>query len=153
MAQKHRFTIFDALDAQGYFDANPANPGSRNTEGMLYQGPVEYPKMFYHPQGDQRVTVPGEAISTPFGPKIVGEQKELIWKIAQNAEDEAKLLAEGWHDHPAKAIAAAGDPTRPVPPKPPTDRIRELEAQIAALQAQQAEWAKPAPKGPGPGPK
>ena len=137
MARKNRFTIYDALEAAGHFENNPANAGARDTEGRnLYSGPVEYPKMLYHPTGLERVTVPAEVIVTPLGPKEVGEQRELVFQIVQSKEEELALRAEGWHLTAAKAIAAAKDPRRPVPAMNAIDRVAELEAELAALRAE-----------------
>jgi hypothetical protein len=134
MARTRRFTIYDVLDEKGYFDSNPANPGSRDNEGdSLYSGPVEFPKMLYHPEGATVVTVPAEVIVTPLGPKSVGEQRELVSQIARNASEEAKLVAEGWHRHPADAVRAGGGVA---PPKGASDTIADLQAQIARLQQQ-----------------
>lgn len=130
---RQRFTIYDMMEQKGVFEANPANVDARDSEGnSTYLGPVAYPKMLYHPTGERRVTVPTEIISTPFGPKEVGQQTEIIWQLVRNAEDEKKLTDAGWHFHPARAIAAAGGVA---PPLSADQRIKELEAQLAALQA------------------
>lgn len=105
--QANRFTIYDAMAKNGYFDSNPANTYSRDktTGEPLYQGPVEFPKALFHPEGEERIVVQAELIVTPLGPKAVGEQREMIFQIVKNAAEEAALRAEGWLDHPAKAIA------------------------------------------------
>ena len=127
------------MEAKGVFAANPANPGSRTEEGAsLYAGPVEFPKMFYHPEGLERVVRPAEIIATPLVPKEVGEKKEIITAVANNAEEEVRLRDEGWHDHPSKALAAAG---KPVPAIGSEQRIQELERQ-AQLLREQLELAK-----------
>jgi len=127
-----RFTIYDMMEAKGVFEANPANPDSRGEDGQaLYTGPVPYPKMFYSPTGEERVTTPAEIIVTPLGPKAVGEQRELVHTLANNAQEEADLRAAGWWDHPAKSIAAAG---RKAPSMGSDSRIADLESQIAQLQ-------------------
>lgn len=129
-----RFTIYDMMEAKGIFELNPANPDSRGENGeALYTGPVPYPKMFYSPKGEERVTVPAEIIVTPLGPKAVGEQRELIHKLATNAEEEAALRADGWWDHPAKSIAAGGGKA---PSMGSAAKISDLEAEIAKLQLQ-----------------
>jgi hypothetical protein len=79
------------------------------------------------------VTVPAEIIVTPMGPKAVGEQRELISQVAKSAADEAKLVAAGWHLHPADAVRAAGGEA---PTKGADQTIAELQAQIAKLQLQ-----------------
>lgn len=155
MAQRNRFTIYDALDAKGFFDSNPANAGSRNHEGQaLYAGPVEYPKMVYHPLGLERIVVPAEVITTPYGPKEVGEQRELICQVVNNPEEEAKMVNAGWHLHPAAAIQAAGK----VAPETGAElELEELDRRMAALQAQREALAKRQPsvaaKPPSPEPK
>lgn len=107
MPPKTRFTIYDAMENSGFFASNPANPGSRDNDGnALYTGPVEFPKMLYHPEGEQKIVVPAEIITTPLGPKEVGEQKQLIHKIVGSQAECDEALASGWHDHPAKAIEA-----------------------------------------------
>lgn len=152
MPRDRMFTIYDALEKAGIFDANPANSFSRDktTGASIYTGPQEYPKMLYHPEGEQQVTVPGEVLMTPFGPKLVGEQKETLWMTVQNPVEEAAAAAEGWHDHPAKAIGArvrnliASSNFTPAEeakllktiPMIVSDKIKDLEAQIAALLAE-----------------
>lgn len=133
--RNRRFTIYDAMEAKGVFDANPANPYARDpvSNDSLYTGPVPYPKMFYSPTGEYQITVPGEWITTLNGPKLVGEQKELIHTLAKNADEEATLREAGWHDHPAKAITAGGGKA---PPTSAGDRIASLEAELARLRAQ-----------------
>lgn len=137
MARRHQFTVYDMMEARGAFDSNPANPHSRGEDNQpLYVGPVPFPKMFYHPLGEERITNPGEVIETLRGPKTVGEMREMIFRLAHDAEEEAELRAEGWHDHPAKALAAAG---KDAPEISPAQKIDDLEAKLAALQAQLAK--------------
>lgn len=149
-SRNRRYTIYDRMEDVGIFEANPANVGSRDpvTNEGLYAGPVPYPKMFYHPEGAMKITVPAEIIVTPFGPKAVGEQRELVNEIVQNVEEEKKLRSAGWHDHPAKALACNADwckqhGTAGVPAQSPSGRIAELEEQIRRLQAERdAEGAQ-----------
>jgi hypothetical protein len=122
MARKNRYTIFDLMDDRGVFEKNPANAVSPQ-----YAGPIPYPKMLYHPMGELRVTQKSETLMTPYGPKEVGEQKELISRIVQDAEEEEVARAEGWHDHPAKAIAASGKPAPAVGSPLVTEKDREIE--------------------------
>jgi hypothetical protein len=128
-----RFTIYDAMEASGAFDRNPANQTARDDVSgeSLYNGPIEYPKTFYSPKGETKITVPGEMVQTLEGVKLRSQQKELITAIAKNADEEAALRAEGWHDHPAKAIHAGGGEA---PPTSSVDRIAQLEAELARLQ-------------------
>ena len=85
MPRANRFTIYDALEKSGYFDKNPANTFARDatTGATLFKGPVEYPKMMYHPLGETRVIVAAEVITTPLGAKEVGEQREMLYQIVR----------------------------------------------------------------------
>ena len=98
MPRENRFTIYDALEKKGYFDLNPANSYARSpTDGStLYKGPVPYPKMLYHPLGEEKIVVAAEVLSTPMGPKEVGEQRELIWQIVATPAVDKALAADGW---------------------------------------------------------
>lgn len=135
--RQHRFTVYDVMEAQGVFDENPANATSPE-----YRGPLEYPKILYHPQGKTRVTQRAEIISTPLGAERVGEIRQLINRIANSAAEEQELRAKGWHLHPSQSIAAGGGEA---PPVVSATREIDLEAQIAVLQ-QQLDMARRAPK-------
>ena len=140
-ARRTRFTIFDVMEAQGKFDENPANASSAD-----YKGPQAYPKMFYHPEGKEVVIQRAEIIATPMGPERVGELKQLISRTAADADEEAALRQLGWHDHPAKAMKAAG---KEMPPVVSLTREAELEEQIKRLTEELAV-AREAPKPPKP---
>lgn len=145
-ARNKRFTQYDLMDAAGVFAKNPANVDAmQDAEGnSLYKGPVAFPRMMYHPEGLERVTVEATMLSGPDGTPILdragspiyrNEQKEVIWEIVQDAEQEAALRAAGWHDHPAKAIAAGG---RDAPPMGTQQVLDAKDAEIAELRAQLA---------------
>jgi len=138
-SRKTRFTIYDVMESQGVFDDNPANAYS-----PMYKGPQEYPKMMYHPEGRERVTQRAEIIATPMGPERVGEQKELVMRVANDRDEEIALREAGWHDHPAKAMQAAG---KEMPQVVALNREADLQAQIDRLQRELA-LAKAAPKPP-----
>lgn len=166
--QGNRFTIYDALAKNGYFDANPANSYSRDktTGDSLYQGPVEFPKALFHPEGEERIIVAAEIIMTPMGPKAVGEQRELIFQIVPNKKEEDALRAEGWWDHPAKAVRRRVElfiekneqlPEKEkkkllgaIPSISSDARIKELERELARLTS--APEAEPTPAKPAPAP-
>lgn len=119
MARRNKmFTVYDVLDAKGYFDNNPANAQSDN-----YQR-AEWPRMYYHPAGAERISKQAEIIVTPLGPKAVGEQRELICKVAKTEAEAEALVSEGWHDHPSKAVAS----------RPKRSAGGGAEAQIQALE-------------------
>jgi hypothetical protein len=133
-----RYTVYDAMEAKGVFEANPANAASRDpdTGASLYSGPVEFPKMLYHPSGERRITEQATAVSTPFGPKLLGEKREMISKVVKTPAEEAELLEAGWHKTPQRAMAAAGEIELP---EDPQDTIARLTAQINELNAAKGE--------------
>ena len=138
-----RFTVYDAMEASGYFSRNPANPNSRDGEGRpLYQGPVKFPMMLYHPKGEERVSVPGTKERTPYGTvEVFGEQWEIISRVVTTEAELVEAIAEGWHKHPAYAIKAANETWRKergltpllVPPISAGSRIADLEEQNRLL--------------------
>lgn len=150
MARKRIFTIYDKMEDDGYFDSNPANPGARDRQGrQLYKGPIAFPKMVYHPEGHYVIAVPGEAVATPFGPKMVGERRELVSKIVetQGEYDEAKKA--GWFDKPGDS--AAKNPERltssefamkALPDASPMVSASEAAASVGALLAKDREIAE-----------
>ena len=149
----NRFTIFDALEKKGYYSSNPANSYARDpTDGHnLYTGPVEFPKMLYHPQGEERIITQAEIVTTPMGAKLVGEKRELIYVSVENEARLNEALYDGWHDHPSKANRAriearlaageikeaeAAAMIKALPSLGSESRIKELEAQLAKLQGE-----------------
>lgn len=139
--QRNFHTRYHVMEASGVFDENPANPTSRDNDGMtLYKGPVEFPKMLYHPTGEEKVISPGEYVLSPGGREsLVGQQRELISKIVYDEGEEAAALAAGWHTTPAKSIAAANDPKRPAPKESPAQVISDKDDEIARLKRELAE--------------
>lgn len=152
---KTRFTIYDAMENAGVFASNPANAGSRDNDGnSIYAGPVEFPKMLYHPLGEEKIIVPAEMVLRAGQYIPVGEQKELIYKNVNSQAELDEAIAEGWWDHPAKAVKARIDAliaesnftekeTKALLAKipklaPSVNRIAELEAEIARLTAARA---------------
>lgn len=122
-----RFTIYDVLERKGVFDANTANTSSPQYKKRLY------PKLMYHPKGEERITKAAEMVPTIMGPKFCSEQREIINRTVTSEAEEAVARAEGWHDHPAKALKAAG---KTVPAVGASDRTADLERQIAELTAE-----------------
>lgn len=139
-ARSRRFTVYDAMEARGAFDSNPANVDSRDDSGAsLYKGPVEYPKMFYHPKGEVEVIKPGYQEKTALGIVEVAAQYGIKYLLANNEKDEEKLRRAGWHDHPAKAMEAAG---LKAPAISAGDTINSLKLQIEKLNKQLEEERK-----------
>lgn len=129
----NRFTIYDVLEKRGAFRHNPANAGATDkiTKEVIYKGPVEYPKMFYHPEGKTTEYLLGDRYeNTPFGPIKTNTHQRLISAIANDKAEEDKLVAAGWHDRPWKAMKAGG-----------MDMSRVEAAQVAAPMTQDAKDA------------
>ena len=128
MAKKNRvYSVFHAMDDAGQFDNNPANPSA----GPVYKK-QQFPRMVWHPEGKERVTKPAEEVETKSGYKLVGEQREIIYRVANNRREYDRLLLDGWHAHPAGALRAAGHEP---PPVSAAEQIDDLQSQIAALQS------------------
>lgn len=105
MPRIKRHTIYDALEAAGEFDKNPANVFSVNADGsQAYRGPVPFPKCVYAPVED--VIFAGSWEETPRGPKYLNEQKAIRHMIVGSKAELEEALASGWFDHPAKALKA-----------------------------------------------
>jgi hypothetical protein len=138
-------TVFHSMEERGYFERNPANADSRDqtTGESLYKGPVQYPKMLYHPKGAERIITPAEIIVTPMGPQRVGEQRQLVYRLVANEQEEKEFRSLGWHFTPAQAVRARlaieGKDLGLAPPKSADETIQELNDQIAALQAERAD--------------
>ena len=138
-----RFTVYDAMEASGYFSTNPANAGARNKDGRaIYAGPVKFPMMLYHPRGEERISVPGTRERTSYGTvETFGEQWEIITQEVDSEAALAEALAEGWHKHPAMAIKTANETWRkerglapmPVPAISAGTRIADLEEENKRL--------------------
>jgi hypothetical protein len=136
MAKTRRIhTIYDVMDEKGVFESNPANFGAIGPEKNSIYKKAEYPKMLYHPEGAKRVLVPAVAETTPFGPQWMGEQREIINRIVGDEAEEKHWRGLGWHDHPARAMAAAGDE---MPEISSDTRVNELQSKIDGLLAELA---------------
>ena len=145
-----RFSIYDKMELQGAFADNVANVGARDKEGRpIYAGPVNYPKMYYHPLAEERVTAPGIPQHTAFGAIMTNVHKEIIDRVVNSEAEEAEAIEEGWHDHPAKAIAAAiaaGVRKGVAPPISSGARIESLEKEIERLTRELAASKTASPK-------
>lgn len=144
MARQNRHTVYDKMEYDGVFDKNPANAQARDNNGLsIYKGPVEFPKMLYHPEGKQKITRPAEAIATPFGPKLVGEEKMLISMTVENKEEELAALKDGWHTRPRDAHKAraekTGEELEVVHETVHESEIDKLRKQLEAAEVRNAE--------------
>src|SRR5215469_1636717 len=124
---------YHAMEHAGVFARNPANVNAQDpdTKVPLYKGPVKYPKMLYHPKGEEKVIQP-KIVNGKTGEVETPELREIKNVIVYTFEEEERYREEGWLDHPAKALQAAG---KPVPPVSPANTIDSLKDEIARLQA------------------
>lgn len=128
--REHRHTAYDAMDAAGVFKGNLANRQSKQFKK------AEFPKMVYHPQGERRVTTKGRREYIGGEWMLLGQQTAIVDKIANDAREYEELRAAGWHDHPAKAIAASGKQA------PAMGGAASTDAEEAALLARKAKLQK-----------
>ena len=149
------FTIYDVMEKKGAFSSNPANTSSYDpvTNAGLYRGPVPFPKMLYHPKGESRVTVPAEVVMGPYGPTRNSEQRELISKIVNDEAELEEALLQGWHQHPADAIAAgltAEDKAagKEAPAKGAAHELQIRNAEVDGLKAELEELKRQLAEGP-----
>ncbi len=95
-----RFTQFDAMEARGDFEGNDANASSPN-----YAGPIEFPRLVYAAEEEVIANGTWEDIKGR-GTILLGEQKALRNSDGQGSDGIGGCLADGWFDHPAKALKA-----------------------------------------------
>lgn len=132
-----RFSIFDLMESKGYFKQNPANKDAVTEHGTpLYRGPQKYPKMMYHPTGEENVVVPSRKEMTPFGVQETRAVTEVKYTIVYNRGDEEAALSDGWHFHPADALKAGG---KPYPARTSDVRVVDLEEELALKNRELAE--------------
>ncbi len=147
------YSIYHNMEDRGVFESNPANAQAVNNDGFsIYKGPVEYPKMLYHPKGEMQIVFQGlmvvdpksgEAVLDKEGnPRYTGTQAVVKHVVVNSAEEEAPYLAEGWHLSEAASRRGSADPkvAKAAPPKTKMElmeeRVKELEAQLAVKAEQ-----------------
>lgn len=139
-------TIYDAMEQKGVFRSNPANVDAIGDDGIPMYKKANFPRMYYHPKGEQEVYEKSVMQITPWGPQPSPERKRLITRVAKDEAEGADLEAEGWWRHPAQADAVREG--KPVPETPEEasarvqrgkdDRIAELEKLLAERDAELA---------------
>lgn len=130
-----RYTVYDVMEAKKVFQQNPANSSSPVHKRQ------DFPKMLYHPKGEERIVVPGVQELTPWGEKrMVGQQFEIINRVVVDAVEEAEWLRKGWHKHPADAMVASG---KVGPATVSEERLVDIDEQIKRL-TEERERAKKA---------
>jgi hypothetical protein len=140
------FSVYHAMEERGVFEQNTANAGAVNNDGLsIYEGPVKYPMMLYHPKGESVcitqgimiVNREGQPMVDEFGkPKYAGAVWGVKHQVVNSEQEEADLVGKGWHHTEAEALRANPETVHRAPPKTELElskeRIAELEKQIAA---------------------
>ena len=140
------YSVYHRMDEKGIFETNPANADAKDINGLsLYKGPVEFPKMLYHPEGKLRVVNEGIVQTDPRTNMPLrdehnnvirtGRVEEVINVLIETAEQEADFLAQGWHRTPAEALRKASHPGFKAPEKTALELAMEEIAQLKALVA------------------
>lgn len=102
-AKRRIFTVFDTMD----FKDNERK---------------EFPKLMYHPTGEEEVLTHGTLENTLYGPELRNQQTAVKNRTVRNAAEEAAAKEEGWHLTKAEAIAAMPAPVA----EPPRQQPRRL---------------------------
>ena len=140
------YSVYHRMAEEGVFDENPANPSAVNPDGIsIYKGPVEYPKMLFHPKGEYHVINQGIAATDPRTnmpikdengkPIRLGEVRDMINRVVNTPEEEAALIAEGWHRTPGDALRCAPPGSTPykAPEMTPLEKAQKEIADLKAL--------------------
>jgi hypothetical protein len=143
------YSVYHALEDKGLFETNKANAQAVNNDGLsIYDGPVEYPKMLYHPKGEMYCITQGIMVTDRDNRPVYDEAGKpkyagAIWGVKNITVDtetqEAELVSEGWHFTEAQALRANPDTSHKAPPKSQAElqkeRIAELEKKLAESEA------------------
>lgn len=97
-AKKRIFTVYDLMDF-------------RDNEHK------EYPKILYHPTGEEEILTHGNIENTVYGPELRNQQTTVKSRTVRNKAEEEEAIAAGWHLAKADAIAKRPTPT-PEPRQP-----------------------------------
>ena len=156
------YSIYHSMEDRGLFETNKANVQAINNDGLsIYEGPVQYPKMLYHPKGELHCINQGILVTDRDSRPVFDETGKpkyagAVWGvkniIVESEAQEAEIVAQGWHFTEAQALRANPETHLKAPPKTHAElqqeRIAELEKKLAEATAPQAQ---PAKAGPAPG--
>lgn len=156
------YSIYHSMEDRGLFETNKANAQAVNNDGLsIYEGPVQYPKMLYHPKGEMRCVTQGIMVTDRDNrpvfdetgkPKYAGAVYEVKNIVVDSAEQEEEMVNQGWHYTEAQALRANPETFHKAPPKTKAEeqeeKIKELEKQLEAAVAAGAQPAPPVPQKP-----
>lgn len=151
------YSIYHSMEDRGLFETNKANAQAVNNDGLsIYEGPVQYPKMLYHPKGEMRCVTQGILVTDRDNrpvfdetgkPKYAGAVYEVKNIVVDSAEQEEEMVKQGWHYTEAQALRANPETFHRAPPK---TKAEEQDEKIAELEKRLEEQAKMASGGPMP---
>jgi hypothetical protein len=147
------YSVYHAMEDKGFFDVNKANASAVNNDGVsIYDGPVQYPKMLYHPKGELACITQGIMVTDRDNrpvydeagkPKFAGAVWGVKYMIVDSEAQEAELVGQGWHFTEAQALRANPETAHKAPPKSQAElqkeRIAELEKKLAESEARQQQ--------------
>jgi hypothetical protein len=148
------YSVYHAMEDRGVFDSNKANVHAVNNDGVsIYEGPVPYPRMLYHPKGEQFVISQGIMVTDRDSRPVVDENGKIKyagtttgtkWIQVDNEEQEAEMLGQGWHRTEAQALRSNPELTHKAPKKSQAELDAEEIASLKKRLAESEEKNKPA---------
>jgi len=142
------YSVYHAMDEAGVFEDNVANAQAVNQDGIsIYAGPVQYPKMLYHPQGEMELVSQGIMVTNRDGDPVRDERGNVKyagqhWGVknvtVQSPEEEAEFVGKGWHLTEAAARRINPATAGSAPPKSPyeilQEKYKDMEERLAAQE-------------------
>jgi hypothetical protein len=93
------YSIYHSMEDRGLFETNKANVQAVSNDGLsIYEGPVQYPKMLYHPKGELHCITQGILVTDRDNRPIfdeVGKPKYAgsVWGVKNIIVDNEEGLA------------------------------------------------------------
>jgi hypothetical protein len=152
------YSIYHSMEDRGLFETNKANVQAVSNDGLsIYEGPVQYPKMLYHPKGELHCISQGILVtdrdSRPVfdetgKPKYAGAVWGVKNVIVESEAQEEEMVALGWHYTEAQALRANPETHLKAPPKTThelqSEEIAALKKQIEEMKGKVVPDSKPA---------
>jgi hypothetical protein len=140
------YSIYHSMEDRGLFEMNKANTQAVSNDGLsIYEGPVQYPKMLYHPKGELHCISQGILVTDRDSRPVFDERGQpkyagAVWGvknvIVESEAQEEEMIALGWHYTEAQALRANPETHLKAPPK---TRHELQDEEIAELRRQLEE--------------
>jgi hypothetical protein len=151
------YSIYHSMEDRGLFETNKANAQAVSNDGLsIYDGPVAYPKMLYHPKGEMHCITQGILVTDRDSRPVFDETGKpkyagAVWGvkniIVESEAQEAEMVSQGWHFTEAQALRANPETNMRAPPKTQhelqMERITELEKRLAESEAKVVKQPTP----------